>query len=230
VIAKAQRVTTRAARVAEKVERVTAKVPKVTAIERAVKEPKAVKEVDIMMSTMTNQGGNYTAALVSGQESHGGSTANMTRRYAADTEAAWKGTPSTTVSQNNSDPTDSTTNRSANMTGRRQKQRAQTPITEKSPTTRQKQVEQKKKRRRQTVLSWNAGMACAGRASSEGKFDTAAAENGLYSLRVGGVYDGQDSKEVICKNRAERKNRAESENSRASAVRYLLHREHRTIL
>jgi hypothetical protein len=29
------------------------------------------------------------------------------------------------------------------------------------------------------MLSWSVGMACAGRASSEGKFGTAAAENGL---------------------------------------------------
>ena len=53
VIAKAQRVTTRAARVTAKVPKVIAKVPKVTArvakaIGRAVKEPKAVKEADLV--------------------------------------------------------------------------------------------------------------------------------------------------------------------------------------
>jgi hypothetical protein len=53
-------------------------------------------------------------------------------------------------------------------------------------------------------------MACVGRASSEGKFGTAPAENGLL-LQGEWVYDGQDGEEAVRKNRTERENRTESE-------------------
>ena len=53
-------------------------------------------------------------------------------------------------------------------------------------------------------------MACAGRARSEGKFGTAAAENGLL-LQGEWVHDGQDGEEAVRKNRTERENRTESE-------------------
>ena len=63
---------------------------------------------------------------------------------------------------------------------------------------------------KRTTQSSSAGLACAGRASSEGKFGTATAENGLL-LQGEWVYDGQDGEEAVRKNRTERENRTESE-------------------
>jgi hypothetical protein len=203
--------------VTEKVERVTAKVPKVTAkvakvIGRAVKEPKAVKEAVIMVRTMTNQGESCTAAHVSGQESHVESTANMTQRHAADTEAAWKGTISTTVSQSNRDSTGSTTNRSANRTGRRQKQRAQTLLMKKSSKRRGRSRWSRRRCNGGDKQCYHGALVWHARAEQVAKESLAHQRLRTdYSFRGSGVYDGQGGEEVVRKNRAERENRAESE-------------------